>query len=317
MSDRFTFSAAMPALADGLEAWKVALAGIEDVGYDAVAISDHVIGGWSLDPITMLAAAAMATSRVRLRTMVLANDHRHPVFVHRAMSTIDSLSQGRVEIGLGAGWWREEYAAVGLRFDPPGQRIRRLEESVCLIKQLFEPGPVTLAGDHYHVRALNGLPAPVQRPRPPIFIGGGGPSILALAGREADIAGINPSLGSGVPGSAQAIACLDPPRLRRLIDVVRSAADLAERTPPRLQMSLLAYDLRGSDGRRATWRSTVAPAEWQQRAKLPAVPGVLVGSTDECIEQLEGWREEFGIVDIHVGGNAVALRDIVGRLAGR
>jgi len=123
MKRRFRFIVSMPRLADGVAAWQSALRRIEDRGYSTIAISDHFTQGWAMEPLVTLAAAAAETERVRLLTLVLGNDYRHPVLVHKAAATIDVISGGRLELGLGAGWMRAEYEAAGLAYDEP--KIRR------------------------------------------------------------------------------------------------------------------------------------------------------------------------------------------------
>jgi probable F420-dependent oxidoreductase len=308
----------MPGLSYGVRAWQDGLRRIEGAGYSAVAISDHVIGGWSMDPPSMLAAAAVATTTLRLRTLVLSNDLRHPALVHRAIATIDVLSDGRVELGIGAGWWREEYATLGLTFDAPEVRIERLDEAIRLIKALFDPEPVTFLGRHYRVTDLTGLPQPVQRPRPPILIGGGGRRVLELAGREADIVAINPVLRTGRPTDSGSIPQADPGRLAELLAGVRTAASSAGRDPGalRYQVSLLAWDVRTMDGRRRAGRSSLAPDAWTDLEGLRGTPGVLVGEIGECAEQVAGWRGAYGISDVHLGSIDGPFAELVARMAG-
>src|SRR6266853_2004000 len=173
MKRRFRFIVSMPRLADGVAAWQSALRRIEDRGYSTIAISDHFTQGWAMEPLVTLAASAAETERVRLLTLVLGNDYRHPVLVHKAAATIDVISGGRLELGLGAGWMRAEYEAAGLAYDEPKTRRERLEESVAVIKGLFGADPLDFVGTHYRIAKLDGLPKPVQKPHPPIVAGGG------------------------------------------------------------------------------------------------------------------------------------------------
>jgi probable F420-dependent oxidoreductase len=144
-------------------------------------------------------AAADATRTLRVGNLVLDNDYRHPVMLAKAAATIDVLSNGRFELGLGAGWAKAEYQQGGMRFDPPGTRISRLEEAVRVIKGLFASDPLTFAGSHYKIDELNGFPKPIRRPHPPILIGGSGKRMLALAAREATTIGImNGDYSTGV-----------------------------------------------------------------------------------------------------------------------
>jgi probable F420-dependent oxidoreductase len=305
----------MPVLGRDVEAWRRALRRIEDLGYHGVSVSDHVIGGWSMDALTVLAAAAMATTRLRLRTLVLANDYRHPVLLHRAVASIDVLSGGRMELGLGTGWWAEEYAALGVPLDPPSARVARLDEAIDLLRGLFAGTPVDHEGEAYTVRGVTGLPAPVQRPHPPIQVGGGSRNILRLAARKADIVGILPSRGQdahipleGLGAEAQAA------RTR----TIRDAATLAGRDPDAVpvQASLLGFALELPGGRRQGASSVLPPGAMDDPGVLDG-PWVITGDEDEAVARFLAWREAYGFSDIHVGSDAEAFAGVVERLAGR
>src|SRR5262245_20684186 len=164
----------------------------ERPGYATFLIRDHFIEepfGHQLAPLTALATVAAATKSLRVGSLVLSNDYRHPAVLAKEIATLDVLSNGRVELGLGAGFSKAEYHSAGMRFDPPGVRVDRLEESLRVLKGLFGAGPLTFAGKHYTVTRLDGFPKPVQRPHPPILIGASGKRMLSIAAREADIIG--------------------------------------------------------------------------------------------------------------------------------
>ena len=144
-----------------------------------------------------LAHAAAVTDTLRIGPLVLGNDYKHPVVLAREVGTLDLLSNGRLELGIGAGWMTADYEKAGMPLDSPGVRIARLAESIAIIKGLLGDGPFTFDGEYYRVTDLDGQPKPVQRPHPPFIVGGGGPKILALAAREAEIVGINANLRSG------------------------------------------------------------------------------------------------------------------------
>ena len=135
-------------------------------------------------------SAAEATTHLRIGTNVLNNDFRHPVLVAREAATVDLLTEGRFQLGLGAGFMQAEYDQMGVRFDPGGRRVERLAEAVRLLKGLFTGQPVTFVGHHYHVTQHQLQPLPVQRPHPPLLIGGNGRRLLTLAAQEADIVGL-------------------------------------------------------------------------------------------------------------------------------
>ena len=169
---------------------------IESLGYDTLHVMDHF--GDQLGPLAAMTAAAAATEKLRVGSLVLDNDYRHPLVLAKELATIDLVSGGRLEVGIGAGWMDSDYRESGIPKDRAGIRIDRLEEGLAVLKGLWSEEPTTFEGDHYRISAHRGTPTPVQRPHPPILIGGGGPRMLSIAAREADIVGINPSLKAGV-----------------------------------------------------------------------------------------------------------------------
>jgi probable F420-dependent oxidoreductase len=173
--------------------WAAHVRKVEAYGYTTLLIRDHFAPdyfGNQLGPIAALMSAAAATTMLRVGSLVFDNDYRHPVMLAKEAATIDVLSGGRFELGIGAGWLRSEYEQAGMPFEPAGVRISRLEEAIRVIKGVFTEAPLTFTGEHYTIRELNGYPKPAQRPHPPILIGAGKQRMLRLAGREADIVGI-------------------------------------------------------------------------------------------------------------------------------
>src|SRR5262245_8132972 len=162
----------------------------EDAGFSILLIRDHLVQDpfpHQLGPLTALAAVASATRTLRVGTLVISNDFRHPAVLAKEVATLDVLSGGRVELGMGAGFLRRDYDEAGLPFDEPRDRVGRLEEALRLLKALFGPDPVTHHGQHYAVERLDGFPKPVQRPHPPLQVAAARPRMLAIAAREADI----------------------------------------------------------------------------------------------------------------------------------
>ena len=310
----FRFSAAMPRLGPSARAWRAELRRIEDLGFHAVTISDHFTRGWMMEPLVAMSTAAESTTTLRVQSLVLGNDYRHPVMLHKALATLDVLSGGRVEIGLGAGWMPDDYRAAGIPLDPPGVRIDRLAESVEVIKGLFGPHPLTYHGKHYRITDLDGLPKPVQAPHPPILIGGGSRRVLELAGAVADIAGINASMRRTGPGGA--LLDLTEERVAAKLSTVRAAACAAGRDPARLryQMSILSLRVTDVPGARP-WTSSLA-ADVTDPAALADSPAVLHGSVGQCVETLQRRREQLGLDYIQFGGDLTAAAPIVARLAG-
>lgn len=310
----FRFSAAMPRLGQSVPAWRGELRRIEDLGFSSVTISEHLTRGWVMEALVTMTAAVCATTELRVLSLVLANDYRHPVLLHKALATLDVLSGGRVEVGLGAGWMPSDYEAAGIPLDPPGLRVERLAESVEVIKGLFGGRPLTYHGKHYQITELDGLPKPVQAPHPPILIGGGGRRVLELAGEAADIAGINASMRGRAPGSA--LLDLSEDRVATKLATVRAAARAAGRDPARLRYQLSILSLEVTDVRNARpWTSSLA-ADVTDPDVLADSPAVLRGSVGHCVETLQRRREQLGLDYIQFGGDLSAAAPIVARLAG-
>src|SRR6266851_1148225 len=176
-------------------AWNADARRTEQLGYSTFLIRDHFVPdhfGDQFAPFSALMAAANVTKTMRVGSFVIDNDYRHPVVLAKEATTLDLLSGGRFELGIGAGWLRSEYQQAGMVFEPAGVRVSRLEEAIKVLKGLFAGQPLTFAGDHYTITNLNGFPKPAQRPHPPILVGAGSKRMLALAAREADIVGILP-----------------------------------------------------------------------------------------------------------------------------
>src|SRR5690242_16691419 len=194
----------------------------EALGYSTLFVPDHFVEH-DLAPTVALAHAAAVTDNLRVGTFVLGNDYKHPVVCAREMASLDLLSDGRLELGIGAGWMTADYEKAGIPLDRAGVRIARLQESITILKGLFGDGPFSFAGEHYRITDLDGRPKPVQQPVP-FLIGGGAPKILALAAREADIVGINANLRSGDGNSPDAAASLTPAETDKKVAWVREAA---------------------------------------------------------------------------------------------
>src|SRR5437870_435060 len=176
---------------------------VERLGYSALMLSDHLVD--QLAPISALGVAAGVTSTLRLGTFVFNNDLRHPVVLAQELATLDRLSDGRLEIGIGAGWNKPEYDAAGIAYDPGTVRIDRLAESVVIMKGLFADGPIDFEGRFYRVRGFEDLPRPIQRPHPPFVTGGGSPKLLRFAAQQAQIVGIAPRVRPD--GKADVMGC--------------------------------------------------------------------------------------------------------------
>jgi probable F420-dependent oxidoreductase len=264
----------------------------EAIGIDVLVRSDHLLEQHG--PLAVLATVAAVTERVRVGTFVLNVDLRHPAVLAQELASLDVLSGGRLEIAMGAGWNRPEYAAIGLPYDPVPTRVARLAEAVAVLKGCFADGPFSYDGQHYRIAGHDGHPKPVQRPHPPLFLGGGGRRTLALAAREADIVGLAPRPGD--PRSMTAAATEEK------IGWLREAA--GERFD-RLELNaypsggpvVVTGDARGEAGRRADLIRRQTGVELTVEEVLES-PHVFIGSVDGLAEKCRELRERFGITSI-------------------
>lgn len=182
--------------------WADSARALESWGYSTLFVPDHFDEG--LGPITAMAVAAAVTTTLNVGSLVFDCDFRHPAVLARELASIDQLSGGRLEVGLGAGWKRLDYERSGIPMDPPKVRVDRMIEHCAVLKALFSDEPVTFAGEHYHITDLEGSPKLHRPGGPPILIGGGGRRMLRFAGAQADIVGVNASIHSGEIDTAAA-----------------------------------------------------------------------------------------------------------------
>jgi probable F420-dependent oxidoreductase len=279
----------------------------ESLGFSTLVVPDHFDN--QLAPIPALMAAADATTTLRVGTLVLNNDFRHPLALAKEAATLDLLSDGRLELGLGAGFRQADYLATGTRFDESALRVDRFEEAVHVIKAAFGMQPVTFSGKHYQVSDYRSLPASVQAPLP-LMIGGGGARILRLAGREANIVGIAANLGAAQPEVGRDYVS---DRIEQKIEWVKEAAgdrfaDIELQTLVPLVIS--SNDRRGALAQAAD-RLGLTPEQANDALLL------LVGSVDEMVDRLVARRERFGISYVVFYADAMeSAAPIVARLAG-
>ena len=250
-------------------------------------VSDHFGARMSVAPALVL--AAQATERMRVGSFVYDNDFRHPGLLAQEAATIDLLTDGRFDFGIGAGWLRSEYDAAGLDFAPGKVRVERLAESIQVIKILMVGSPVTYEGKHYRLKGLTAGFKTVQQPHPPLIIGGGGPRLLTLAATEADIVSIMPRSKGDGGGLEDADASAES--FDRKVALIRQAAgDRFER----LELNTLVQDVIVTDERRQAAESI--GHEWQMSpAELLESPLLLIGSPGQLADQLIARRERFGI----------------------
>jgi len=293
------------------ETWTELVRRAENLGYHTFLMPDHL--GHQLSPVGALAAAAAATSRVRIGALVYANDYRHPLLLAREAATLDHIANGRVEFGIGAGWNTSDYRQLGMRYERPGLRIDRMEEALVVIRRLFAGERVTHAGRHYHLEGARLAPPPVQ-PRIPILIGGGGPRLLGIAARQADIVGLLTQFDRhGRPIASQATEG----ETARKVAIIREAAGSREAFE-RLELNVLVASA-GLIGSGASPLGSVASA---LKAVAPKVVGgtpyLLHGTLTQVRETLLRRRDQLGI-SYYVWSARLAepMAPVVEALAGR
>jgi probable F420-dependent oxidoreductase len=289
----------------------------EAVGCSAFVLPDHLIGQYA--PLQALAVVAAATERLRVGTFVLNTGLRHPAVLAQDLATLDVLSGGRLEIGLGAGWNKPEYDAIGIPFEPAGVRIGRLTEAITILKGCFAGGPFSFSGEHYTITGHDGVPAPAQRPHPPMFLGGGGKRLLTLAGREAQIVGLAPRLIQGDTPRADARS-LTAAATEEKIGWVREAAgdrfgELELNTYPTGGPMVVTSDPRAEARRRADRIREQTGTELTVEEILDS-PHVFIGSIKDLIRKFTDLRERFGISSFLID-DLDALAPVVEELAGQ
>jgi probable F420-dependent oxidoreductase len=279
----------------------------ESIGCSHIAVHDHLAS--QLAPIPVLTAVAMATERIRLCPLVFNNDLRHPAVLAQELASLDVISGGRLEVGIGAGWNEREYRAAGIGFDRAGIRIERLTEALAILRGLFAEGPFSHTGRFYTITELDGLPKPVQQPHPPFLIGGTRERVVRLAAREADIVGLDlRQRGEAILDAFEArtdvrvgwireeagdrFADLDVSVLRLLGDItitrqpLKVASELAERYTGWTGIPISAQDVLES-------------------------PYSLIGSVGDLVDKLGRIRERWGINSFLIGWfDETSLRDI-------
>jgi probable F420-dependent oxidoreductase len=307
---KFRFGVQVSSAASAAD-WRDKARKIEDLGYSTLFMPDHFVDT-PFAPMVAISFAAAATERLRIGMLVLGNDYKHPAVTAKEAATIDVLSDGRLEFGIGAGWMQSDYDALGMAYDRPGIRIERLAEALAVINGAWGDDAYSFSGQHYTITDYNGAPKPVQRPRPPILIGGGGERLLKLAGREADIVGINPNLRKGAV-TDDAIKSSLAAETRQKVDWVKEGAG-ARYTDLELQiryfMASITDDAKGL-------AEAIVPGFGITAEEGLASGVALVGTIDQCCETLQRRREEWDVSYVVLGDdNFEQFAPVVARLAG-
>jgi len=304
---RFGIQCKGPASAAG---WAELARKVEDLGWSTLTVADHLEE--PLAPLPALMAAADATTTLRVGTMVLANDYRHPVMLAKEAATLDVLTEGRFELGIGAGWMLADYEPAGIRLDRPGVRIDRLAEALAVLRGAWSGAPFTFAGEHYQVTDLVLPPAPTTPGGPPVVIGGGGERILRLAAREANVVAVNVNLRAGVIDE-RAFPDGTPEATDRKLGWIREAA--GDRFD-QLELQARVHLAMVTDDRDGVIEQLVL-AFGLTPAQAAETPHALVGTVEEICDQLVERRERWGISYLGLSHDQLdAFAPVIARLAG-
>lgn len=276
-----------------MPAWLAHVRRVEALGYSTFLLRDHFVPDFFGDqyaPIAALMLAASITTTLRVGTLVFDNDYRHPVILAKEAATIDVLSGGRFELGIGAGWLRNEYEQAGMTFDANPVRVSRLAEALKVIKGLWGEGAFSFTGEHYNIREINGFPKPTQQ-RPPLLVGAGQKRMLTLAGQEADIVGmLTTSVASGTLSEDPTERIAES--VAQKLEWVRQGAGARYDD---IELSLLPSFLL-TDDRQARAQQLIDERRWTGISveQVLAMPSVYIGTLDEIAETMVRRRAQYG-----------------------
>jgi len=280
------------------------------MGYAALYLPDHF--GEQPGPVAALMSAADATTRLRIGSLVFDNDYRHPVVLAKEAATLDLLSAGRLDLGIGAGWMVSDYQQAGIPYDSAGTRIDRLAETVTIIKKFFGGGEFSFTGKHYSIKGLEGAPSPVQKPHPPILLGGGGRKMLSLAAREANIVHVNYNLNEGRINPKLVQTGMAEATDEKLAWIKEAAGDRFDA----IELGFTVFFANVTEDRESL-ASALAPSMGFEPRNVLEMPHFLIGTVEQIEEDLKLRRERYGFSDVIVPGEATeSLAPIVERLAG-
>jgi probable F420-dependent oxidoreductase len=297
---------------EDLGEWRNRVRRIEALGYHSISTPDHF--GPQLAPLIAAMSAASATTRLRVGTSVLGNDFRHPVVLAKEAATLDLLSEGRFELGLGAGWMESDYHAVGQEMLSPGVRIERLAEAISILKRCFAGGRVDFDGRHYRVEGLDAAPRPLQPGGPPLLIGGGGRRLLSLAAREADIVGINPMAAGGIQSASMDLDATAEATSRKVAWVREAAGERIDN----IELCMQVFCTEITDQKRKADEALARRFGTIPLEEARGIPSAWTGPLTQIGDALEHHRERWGISYWIVPQDVVEdLAPLVERLTGR
>ena len=292
-------------IAPTMAAWRDHARLAEELGYSALYVTDHFDDQFG--PLVAATVAAEATTSLHVGTLVLNNDLRNPVVLAKEIASLGLAAEGRIEVGLGAGWLRSDYAETGVNFDDPRTRVERLAESLTIMKSLWSEGASTYVGTHYKVAGASCNPRPAAAPR--VIVGGGSKRILSLAAEQADIVGVNTSLASGEKGGDLASQATFDHYDRCLAWVRDAAGDRFGQLE--LQIAAVAVVVVASG---AAQIARMLGFDGDTALDLPIV---LIGTAEELCERLIERRQRWGFSNVVVPGEAMEMfAPVVAHLAG-
>jgi len=283
----------------------------EELGYSTVSLPDHFTD--QAAPLIGLTAAAIATTTLRVLPLVLANDYREPLVLAKELATLDALSGGRLDFGIGAGWMITDYEQAGLTYDSAGTRIRRLSDSVDVLQALLSGQAVNVDSEFYNITGSLSAPLPVQPGGIPLMLAGGKQKMLTLAGEKADIVGFNPGLTAGVideRAGRTATAAKTDEKLTWIEDGAGDRMDSIE-LQTRIHVTMITNE-------RVTVAAELAPLLGLSTEEALESPHALVGTADQCIDEIKQWRDRWGISFVSINGTDMeAFAPVVEALAGQ
>ena len=298
-------------------AWRARARRAEALGYSTLLMPDHFQD--QLAPLAALATAAAVTERLAVGTLVFDNDYRHPVVLAKELATLDLLTGGRIEVGLGAGWKRSDYDETGIAYDAPGVRIDRMVEAIEVMRALWRSTePVRFAGTHYRIAGAVGTPTPHTVGGPTLCIGAGGRRMLGIAARVADIVAVNATMTSGRLDASIA-ATASPHAFDEKLGWVRDAATACGRSDDiELQCHCAFVRVTENAEERDSMLAAMAPAFGSDTIDARDIPLTLIGSVDDLVETIRRRRDRWGFTYTVVPDDAMeAFAPVVARLAGR
>lgn len=308
----FRFGLEMVGSAFDRAGWRALAREVEDSGFDTLLLPDHAYD--FLAPVPAMMAAADATSTLRVGTSVLANEFRHPAVLARDLATVAALTDGRLEVGIGAGWHAEEYGQMGIPLPPPAVRVERLAEAVAVLRGLLSGAELSFSGRHYSISKLVNYPC-LPHGAPPILVGGGGRRVLECAARHADIVGLNTNLGNGV--RARGVEVMSSATAAATAQKIRWVREAAGNRFADLEIGTRVYRARVGSRHQDT-ASSLSMEVGLPVEEMLASPHFLVGEVPKVVDDLHRMRAEFGISYVVVTSDSLrSMAPVVAQLRGR